>query len=290
LAEPACTIATHKASDGYVWRYRRYLPPTNMRSRAHVVVIHGVQSHGGWYEYSCTQLAQAGYTVSFLDRRGSGLNDRARGDTPNFRRLLDDIVEFLTPSPPHLVTPSPTFLIGISWGGKLAVALPHYRPGLVDGVVLICPGFFPRVTARQKRLAFIASVIGMVRPTQRFPIPLNDPELFTATPRWQQFLRDDSLALHKATGRFLGASLHLDRYVQYVPHQFQLPALLMLAQKDRIIENIPTRRFFRRFASVDKQIIEYASAHHTLEFEPARDRFVGDLIGWLEKHDGARGG
>jgi len=63
----------------------------------------------------------------------------------------------------------------------------------------------------------------------------------------------------------------------------------MLAEKDRIIENNPTRRFFRRFASGDKQIIEYAGAHHTLEFEPTPDRFVGDLIEWLKKHDGAPG-
>jgi alpha-beta hydrolase superfamily lysophospholipase len=289
LAEPPCTIATHKANDGYVWRYRRFLPPANMHSRAHVVVIHGIQSHGGWYEYSCTQLAQAGYTVSFLDRRGSGLNDRARGDAPNFRRLLDDIAEFLTPSPAHPLTPSPTFLIGISWGGKLAVALPRYRPGLVDGVVLICPGFFPRVTARQKRLAFFASVIGLIRPTMRFPIPLDDPELFTTTPRWQRFLRDDTLALHKASGRFLGASLHLDRYLQYVPRHFHLPALLMLAEKDRIIDNGPTRRFFARLASADKRIIEYAGTHHTLEFEREPDFFINDLIGWLQRHDAPTG-
>jgi alpha-beta hydrolase superfamily lysophospholipase len=284
LAEPACTILTHKASDGYVWHYRRYVPPEGVAPRAHVAVLHGIQSHGGWYEYSCTRLSQAGFVVSFLDRRGSGLNQQARGDTPDFRRLLDDIAEFLvTPSPCHPVTPSPTFLIGISWGGKLAVALPRHRPGLVDGVALICPGFFPLVSSRQKRLAFFATLIGEVRPHQHFPIPLNDPELFTETPRWLGFLRTDPLALHGATGRLLAASLHLDRYVQYVPRHFHLPVLLLLAEKDRIIDNTPTRRYVERFASTDKEFIEYPGAHHTLEFEPDPDRWTNDLIRWLKQ-------
>jgi alpha-beta hydrolase superfamily lysophospholipase len=244
-------------------------------------VVHGIQSHGGWYEYSCTRLSQAGFAVSFLDRRGSGLNAQARGDTPDFRRLLNDIAEFLSPT--LSVLHSPTFLIGISWGGKLAVALPHYRPGLVSGVALLCPGFFPRISSRQKRLAFFATLIGKVRPSTRFPIPLNDPELFTQTPRWLEFLRTDPLAVHHATGRLLAASMHLDRYVQTVPPHFHLPVLLMLAEKDRIIDNAPTRRFFERFASTDKEIIEYAGAHHTLEFEPDPDRFVDDLIAWLNR-------
>jgi alpha-beta hydrolase superfamily lysophospholipase len=208
------------------------------------------------------------------------LNDRARGDTPNFRRLLDDIAEFLPPSP--------TFLVGISWGGKLAVALARHRTVQIAGVVLICPGFFPRLTARQKRLAFLASIIGKVRPSLRFPIPLNDPELFTTTLRWQQFLRDDPLSLRKATGRFLGASLDFDRWLQYLPRHFHLPTLLMLAQNDRIIDNASTIHYFQRFASRDKRIIEYAQAHHTLEFEPEPDRFINDLIGWFRTHDSAR--
>ena len=58
----------------------------------------------------------------------------------------------------------------------------------------------------------------------------------------------------------------------------------MLAEKDRIIDSGRTRRFIERFATADKQIIEYPGAHHTLEFEPEPERFIGDLISWLERH------
>ena len=43
-------IETWTASDGYVAHCRRYLPM--QRPHAHVVCLHGIQSHGGWYEYT----------------------------------------------------------------------------------------------------------------------------------------------------------------------------------------------------------------------------------------------
>jgi alpha-beta hydrolase superfamily lysophospholipase len=273
-------IASFTAGDGYRWHYRRFTPPGPPRAR--VVYLHGIQSHGGWYQGSCTRLAAAGFLVDFLDRRGSGLNQQARGHAPSYRRLLDDLAEFLlaTPTRPRV----PTFLVGISWGGKLALALPCYRPGLVDGVALLCPGLFPRLDPRLRRRQSLLLFLESIVPRHRHPIPLNDPTLFTASPQWQQFLRDDPLALHRATIRFLAASLHLDRYLRYLPRRFHLPVLLLLAEKDRILDNAATRRYMERLATPDRTILEYGEAHHTLEFEPEPQRFIDDLIRWLGEH------
>lgn len=108
----ACTLETFAAGDGYRWHYHRYSPAGPPRAR--VVCLHGIQSHAGWYGHTCRRLAAAGFAVSFLDRRGSGVNPEARGDTPGFRRLLDDIAEFLrAPFPDE--AGRPTFLLAISW-------------------------------------------------------------------------------------------------------------------------------------------------------------------------------
>src|SRR4051812_39594292 len=111
----AFTLETHTAGDGYRWHYRRY--PASVPERGRVVCLHGIQSHAGWYDATCHRLAAAGYTVAFLDRRGSGMNEQARGDALSFRRLLDDIGEFLRAQP--AVAGQPVFLLAISWGGKL---------------------------------------------------------------------------------------------------------------------------------------------------------------------------
>lgn len=277
MIDATYTLEQFTASDGYVWKYRKYQAAV---PRAHVVCLHGIQSHAGWYEYSCQRLAEAGFTVSFLERRGSGLNERDRGDTPSFRRLLDDIAEFLRPLRQNSL---PVFLAAISWGGKLAVALQRRHPGLVDGLALLCPGFCPRVGVpfpRQLAILWARFVV----PKKKFPIPLNEPDLFTANPKWLAFLRDDPLALHEASARFLLESARLDGYVRLCPKKVQVPVLLMLAEKDRIIDNHRTCIYVHKFASEDKTIREYAGAHHTLEFESEPERFVHDLIEWLEAH------
>lgn len=290
MAEPfsPCTIEEFTAGDGYRWRYRRYLPVG--QPRAHVVGIHGIQSHGDWYKASCHWLATLGYAVSFLDRRGAGLNEQGRGDAPGFRRLLDDLAEFLASL--RAGAPAarlPIFLMAISWGGKLATALQRRHPGLVDGLALLCPGFFSQVKpSRKQRLAILWA--RLTAPRKPFRIPLDEPELFTSSPQWQTYIAADPLGLRHASARLLFESVRLDGYLRFVPRHVRVPVLLMLAEKDRIIRNEPTRRFVEQFATRDREVIEYAGAHHTLEFEPQPETWRNDLSGWLDRHTGSRPG
>src|SRR5262249_22347957 len=238
------------ASDGYPLRYQRYDPPPGLGARAYVVCIHGVVSHARWYKHSCQKISEAGYSVSFLDRRGAGLNLRARGDAPSFRRLVDDLAEFLDalpqPDPPQAKLKR--LLIAISWGGKLALALEKRWPGRIDGLALLCPGLFAQVAPSiGDRLGIIWS--RLVSPTRMFPIPLSEPELFTATEHWQEFIRNDPLCLRQATARFLSESVRLDWYLKLGKPDVRVPVLLMLASEDRIIRNEPTRRFVEELAS-----------------------------------------
>jgi alpha-beta hydrolase superfamily lysophospholipase len=284
---PDYAIQEHTASDGYRWKYRVY--PTPGTPRAELVFIHGIQSHAGWYEHSCTRFSQAGYRVSFLDRRGAGMNSAGRGDAPGgFRRLLDDLAEFLTALPRtaprgHSIAQLPVILGAISWGGKLAAALERRHPGLIDGLMLFCPGFASRIRLPLGRQLLVL-LCRLFRPRKQFPIPLNDPELFTANPHWHAFLRDDPLRLHHGTARLLIESARLDGYLRFVPKYVHVPVLMLLAEHDRIIHNAKVRAFVSRFATPDKQILEYPGAHHTLEFEPEPERFIGDVLNWLEKH------
>ena len=285
LDEPGHPILDRfTASDGYRFFFRKFSPVEKPKAR--LICIHGIQSHGGWYTRSSAELAQAGYEVHFLDRRGSGLNSEKRGDAPSFRRLLDDIKEFIAALPKDGVR---TFLVSISWGGKLGVGLQYRAPGMVDGLALICPGVVAKV-----KTPFLTRVrIGFsryLRPRRLFPIPLNDPKLFTASPHWQEFLRDDPLALRQGTAKLLSESVLLDIYLRRAKKRVQVPTLLMLAGGDQIVENEKVRRFVERFPATDKTIIDYPQAEHTLEFEPEGHPYLLDLIHWLEEQGrGARG-
>lgn len=270
-------VRTFRASDGYNFYYRRYQPSGGTRAR--LIIVHGIRSHSAWYSRSCESIAAAGIEVCFLDRRGSGLNTTRRGDFPSFRRLLDDIAEFgksLREERAFL----PLFLAGISWGGKLAAALPYRQPGLVDGLILVAPGLVPRIAPSfAERARILAS--GLLRPSRYFPIPLNEPELFTGSSDWQKYINDDVLGLRLATARALWASFGLDIYLCRAAKRVAVPALVLLAGQDRIINNPGTREFVSRFKGATT-IIEYPEAHHTLEFEPEMHPWIDDVKRWLE--------
>jgi alpha-beta hydrolase superfamily lysophospholipase len=274
---PEPRIETQKASDGYdlhvaVW-------PAVGKLRGRVVILHGVQSHGGWYHSLGRTLATAGYEAHFPDRRGSGANRADRGHTPSARRLIRDVVErleTLRAIDPH----RPIVLAAISWGGKIGVVTAANHPELVDGLALICPGLHPRVgVSIGERLRIAWAFLTNRRKT--FAIPLSDPALFTANPAGQHFIANDHLSLRAGTAGLLAASTFIDRWVRKAPPRVKTPILLMLGGADRIVDNSRTRRYFEQLASPDKQIIEYPEGHHTLEFETDPTRYVIDLIDWM---------
>jgi alpha-beta hydrolase superfamily lysophospholipase len=267
------TLHQHTASDGYVWHYRRY---STSEPKGRLIFLHGIQSHGGWYPKSCSQLAQQGYEVYFLERRGCGLNTENRGDIPSFRRCLDDVAEFLKTLPDDLAKT----LGAISWGGKLGVALQHRHPGLVQRVALLCPGLFPKIQPPFLQRMKIGRC-ALTSPRRLFPIPLNDPKLFTTSPEAREFLAKDPLSLHEATARMLFQSNALDIYLRRTRRSMTMPTLLMLAERDLIIDNAHTRRWVESFPG-QTTIIEYPGSHHTLEFEPDGHPFVNDLVKWIE--------
>ena len=271
------SIESYEAADKYVLHYRHWQPAEMPRAR--VVCLHGIQSHSGWYLHSSSRLCESGFEVFFLDRRGSGLNAQKRGHVDSLQVLLDDLALFL--SRLRIQEPRrPVILVGISWGGKLATAMIKEHPQFCDALALLCPGFFPTVDPSWIQKVRIALARFYYR-YRHFPIPLNDPALFTASPQWLEFLRTDPLSLHRATAAMLVTSKQMDWFVRNAPEKIVMPVMLMLAGKDRIIDNDRSRSYFERFASQSKRLIEYPAAHHTLEFEPDPEPFINDLTGWI---------
>ena len=278
-------IREFMASDGYKLSYRFY-PARETSPRGYVVALHGIQSHAGWYEYSSQRLADAGYEVSFLDRRGSGLNEQDRGHAPHADRLLNDVIQFLCElrfRRDREAPTAPVILSGVSWGGKLAAVTCARRPELFDALALLTPGICARVRPswNQRWRLKLAGMLGVER--KLVAIPLGDPAMFTDEPEWQQLIRDDRLSLRQATVSLLRASVELDDEVAMAPQRIDCPAMLMLAGKDQIIDNDKSRQWYERLQSPKKQIIEYPDARHTLEFELDRQQILDDLIHWCSQ-------
>ena len=137
MLTPGPRIEYVTAADGYRFAVRVW---EAQRPVARMIWLHGIISHGGWYLGSCSHLARSGLEVHFLDRRGSGLNPAARGHADWHETWMTDVEGYLERVPPDL----PTILMGISWGGKLAVAVARRNRRLIDGLGLLGPGLFAK--------------------------------------------------------------------------------------------------------------------------------------------------
>ena len=265
-----------QASDGYplaslIW------PARGDRPRARLILLHGVQSHAGWYHGLGRRLAAAGFECHFPDRRGSGANARERGHARSAQRLVDDVLEYAG----ALNDDRPKVLGGISWGAKLALVAAARDPK-IDSLLLIFPGLHPQVdvTLRQKLGVALALLTGQGA-RRTFPIPLADPSLFTQDPAGQSFISGDPLSLRAATANLLFASRVLDRMVATATNRVETPLLAILAEHDRIADNARTRGAFERFPSRIKRLVELEGTCHTPEFDANSAVYARSIIDWL---------
>jgi alpha-beta hydrolase superfamily lysophospholipase len=273
---------TAPASDDYEISCRRWRPVVG-GSRGRVMVLHGIQSHAGWYESLGRILASHGLDVVMPDRRGSGANSADRGHASSTRRLLEDLDTVLhawnARSDDFRNKP---VLAGISWGGKLAAIAVGNRPQTFSGLALITPGLFAKVRpplSTQLAIAFCAAVF----PRKTFSIPLSDPSLFTADESRQHYIATDPATLHEATARFFVVSRAMDIRLPRIARRIHCPTLVQLAGMDRIVNNDRIRNYAKKIAGQPTRIIDYPMAHHTLEFEPntvAQD-YANDLAEWI---------
>lgn len=173
------------------------------------------------------------------------------------------------------------FLIGVSWGGKLAVAYVSTRKR-PQGLVLVAPGLFPKVGYPLHKKVLIMLAL-LFRSRKRFPIPITDPPLFTANPDRQRFIAEDPDMLRLCDAALFRADFDLGRIVKRARRQNALPTFLCLATHDDIISNKKTLTFLEEWAQNFLQIRVYPGTRHTLEFEPDPDPWIHEVIDWMEQ-------
>ena len=250
------------------------------RAARAVVYLHGIQSHGGWFLRSCDYLRRGGATVLQVDRRGSGLNDIDRGHCQSAEQLLADLdccVDWLR----SRSSLQAIDIVAVSWSGKLGLVYAGRHPEKARSVVLVAPGLRARVDISLKEKIMIGAH-GLLDRHRLHEIPLNDATLFTANPAMLRFIEQDPLKLTHATASFFVASHKLDTMVPKVLDKLTMPVHLFLAERDRIIDNDATIELLGPILQTESGTTErltmYAGAEHTLEFEPAPEPFMADLL------------
>ena len=277
LSPPGCAeraeVRSYTGADGRTLRYRVVCADPQRHA---LVYLHGIESHGDWFLSAAHALAEHGCTTYLVDRRGSGLNrELASGDAPSARVLLEDVRRFRA----HAGLAS-VVLVGLSWGGKLAVAAALDQKDGVRGLVLITPGLVPLVDLSRGTKVLLALSL-LIGGRARFHVPI-EPDMFTRVPRTLRFIQEDPLRLTRVTGRFLLASRTLDRMIEARVRELDRPVLLLLAGHDRIVDNERTRCLLERLPPGRLRVRIYDQATHSIQLDETEE-LVSDVFPFLEE-------
>lgn len=269
------------ASDG-VALHHRYWVPSGQAVSGVLLFSHGIASHGAWFSETAAFLADHGFAVYALDRRGSGLSGGRRGHVDSYEQALGDLDRMADRiSEQHASLP--LYLIGSSWAAKIAVAYAGRRQHRLAGLLLHGPGLFPRVDlSLPRKLAVL--LLHRTRPSSTIQIPLV-PESYTTDPQHLEYIRQDQHRLLTATARFFWETRRLDRARDGYAARLSLPILLQIGDADPIMDAPATCRWVHSLKAPDRTIIVYRGASHTLDFEraPLLETYRADLLGWLKR-------
>jgi acylglycerol lipase len=273
-------LKNYRAADGTDIYYRQWNSDSD---RGVLVYLHGIKSHTGWFTDTADKLNQRGFTIYALERRGSGVNKTDRGYVENYNVLIDDLkgaLELIRKENPE----NKIYLMGLCWGGKLAVAFASLWQDMIDGLILVTPAIKARVdlTFPQKLDVLVSNFI---RPRKLFNIPIED-ELFTKNPKYLEFIKSDQMKLTKATARFFFETAMLDMYNNGAAPKITVPILLLLAGNDLVVNTVEVRRWFGKTSTNDKTLKVYEGSCHSLEFEDEAKELVEDITGWADEHKG----
>jgi len=250
-----------------------------------VVMLHGLQSHSGWFAQSANSLAEAGHPVYAMDRRGSGLSRSPRGECDGLDEMLADIAAVIEQAKQRHRTDS-VHLLGHCFGAIPAAAYTCAHPERVRTLILSTPGLYTYSDLSLPQKLRLAGA-SLTRREIYLPVPL-ETEAFTEDAGYQTFIRSDPLSLREATGSFFLSVRDARRSIARHERALVMPVFMACAGGDTICNNRANLEFMQRIPSPRKWILAYPNARHILEFSPEKPVFFRDLAAWLREAEEAR--
>ena len=251
------------------------------RARAGLVLVHGLQSHAGWFEASDTarELARAGICSLAYDRRGSGRSSGERGHAQSAEDFLLDLDAARRALRRELGPAGPLHALANCFAAPTVLAYAAEHPGAFASLILTAPATHMRRNASYGLGAKLCIALDGARAT--FPTPLRDEDFVRAGP-WLDWIRHDPLALRRVSAGFLRSAWRLKRRMWAALPQLRIPLLVILGRRDAIVDNRGIRRSFLARHPGPQRLVEY-DVEHYVDFTSARAAFAREVELWLRR-------
>ncbi|NHZ83655.1 alpha/beta fold hydrolase [Massilia sp. CCM 8695] len=266
------------AADGTTLFVSDYLLPA-APLRASVVIMHGLGEHGGRYRHLASFFNDCGLSVRCYDHRGHGRSQGKRGDVINGDPLLQDAEIVIDDFAARYRLPP--FLFGHSMGGLFAARFALSAVSPLRGLILSSPALGLRLSRPQMLLL---DVLHALAPSLAVPNGLS-PRWLSHDPKVVAAYTADPLVHGKISARLMRSMLRSITYCQANAARLSVPALLLAAGDDHLVDPDGVRRFAAHVPSGLAQLHVYDDLYHEIFNETEAARPLADLRAWLGAQD-----
>jgi acylglycerol lipase len=241
-----------------------------------VVIVHGFNSHSGYYGWVADQLTASRLAVYALDLRGRGHSEGERYFIESFGEYQADVhavVETARTREPGL----PIFVLGHSAGGVISsvYALEHQES--LAG--LVCESFAFRVFAPDLVLSLLKGVSHVVPHVHVLRLPIDD---FSRDPEVVRAMKADPFVNDEVQPTLTVAEMvRADERLERDFPQFRLPLLILHGTTDKVTRAEGSELFHRNAGSADKTLKLYEGHAHDLLNDVDKDVVMADITGWI---------
>jgi lysophospholipase len=222
-----------------------------------VLMLHGIESHGAWFDKIATELVAKGFDCWAYDRSGNGASTGPRGHCPSsdfFNQELSKVIAHIRSAK------KPFVLLGMSWGGMGALHYTMKNNPEIDQLVLVAPGIYP---AQRPSIKEALEIFGNRSDSENqcYKLPYQSHQ-FSPKPENIAFVDNDTLRVQSVTGATCLTSARMQRTIDRKFEKASLPPIqVFLAKGDEIINNSKTKKLFSKSSNQTVEINEYECGH-----------------------------
>lgn len=247
--------------------------------RASIVIVHGFNSHSGYYRWVAEQFVAHGLAVYALDLRGRGQSEGERFYVEKFADYVNDVATFVAlakAQEPGL----PVFMLGHSAGGVVACLYTLEHQAELAG--LICESFAHEVPAPDFALAVLKGVSHIA--PHAHVLKLNNAD-FSRDPNVVEAMnKDPFIAGESQPAETIAEMVRADERLKQEFPLITLPVLILHGTHDKAAKPSGSQHFYNRAGSTDKTLKLYEGHFHDLLNDLDKEVVMADIQGWLDAH------
>ena len=251
-------------------------------SKGLVVIVHGMGEHSGRYREFAEFLGENGYCCYLPDLRGFGQSGGKRGCVKRFTDYffdLDGVRRLMHTWESH----NRAFYFGHSYGGLITTHYLLERPALqARGLILSSPNFGISVEVPFWRTA-LARVAAYLAPDMTQSNRVDRTKLTHDVEHLRKHAADRLIHDRISAGLYVQLLAGIEAVDKAAP-QIKVPALVLQAGEDYIVDTRATQRVFNALGSPDKKFKEFEGMYHEILNETSRQAVYQLITAWLGQH------